>query len=83
MDSVQAGLGSFGLLILWACIPSKKEADLQVPLFLPVELISVLFHCGIVFTLYNLRVKMLTLAFFCLLCHFRAVIHIQLSSQRY
>lgn len=64
MLSVQAGLGAFGFLLLWACNRSKKEADLQTPLFLPVELISVLFHCGIAFTVYNLSVMMLTVAFF-------------------
>lgn len=64
MHSVQAGLGAFGLLILWACIPSREEADLHTPLFLPVDFISVLFHCDIMFTLYNLNVKMLTLVLF-------------------
>lgn len=44
----QKHLGAFGLLILWACNPSKKEADLQTPLFLLLELISVLFHWGCV-----------------------------------
>lgn len=39
VHSVQADLGAFGLLILWACIPSKEEAVLKILMFLPVELI--------------------------------------------